>query len=102
VEALAREPGFLLCSLALGLGCTVLGAFVGARRAGSLHVHHGGWVAVASAILGVALLLPPAPQTGAQLLPPLWYEAAGWLLLLPAGLLGGALAGRLPGPRAGG
>jgi hypothetical protein len=94
-DALASESEFLFWSLALGLGCTVFGAFVGARRAGSLHVHHGGWVAVASAVIGLMLML--VPGQGAGMAPPLWYEAIGWALLLPAGLLGGALAGRIHG-----
>jgi hypothetical protein len=90
LEALLSQPEFLLCSLVVGLGCTVLGGYVGATRAGSLHVRHGGWIAVTSAALGLLLaLLPgPAPSSG----PPFWYEATGWLLLLPAGLLGGLLA----------
>jgi hypothetical protein len=89
-DALSSEPEFLLWSLVLGIGCTVLGAYVGARRAGQFHVRHGGWVAVASAALGLVSLLMtgggPGPTT------PLWYEATGWVLLLPAGLLGGALS----------
>jgi hypothetical protein len=92
-DALAIEPEFLLWSMVLGLGCTVLGAYVGATRAGKSHVRHGGWVAVASAALGLVFMLVPAEGPGSAL--PLWYEAIGWLLLLPAGLLGGALSRNL-------
>jgi hypothetical protein len=90
LEALSAEPEFLLWSALLGLLCTVLGGFVGASRAGAQHLKHGGWVAVASAALGALFML--APGSGAGTAPPLWYEALGWGLLIPAGLLGGALA----------
>lgn len=89
-EALASKPEFLLWSMILGLGCTVFGAYVGATRAGRLHVRHGGWIAVASAALGLVFMLLPGEQPGPA--PPLWFEAIGWVLLLPAGLLGGALS----------
>jgi hypothetical protein len=89
-DALSSEPEFLLWSMVLGLGCTGLGAYVGATRAGQLHVRHGGWIAVASAALGLAFML--VPGEGPSPAPPLWYEAIGWVLLVPAGLLGGVLS----------
>jgi hypothetical protein len=92
-DALSADPQFLVWSMVLGLSCTVLGAFVGARRAGKLHLRHGGWVAVASAVIGMLYLLLPAEAAGP--VPPLWYDVVGWVLLLPAGLLGGALSGAL-------
>ena len=98
IDALLSQPEFLLWSLVIGLGCTVLGAYVGATRAGSLHVRHGGWIAVTSAALGlvITVLLGQAPNAE----PPMWYEGIGWALLLPAGLLGGLLAANLQaGPR---
>jgi hypothetical protein len=99
-DALSADPQFLVWSMILGLSCTVLGAFVGARRAGKLHLRHGGWVAVASAVIGLLYLLLPAEATGPP--PPLWYDVVGWVLLLPSGLLGGALSAslhsRLSGP----
>jgi hypothetical protein len=99
-DALSADPQFLVWSMVLGLSCTVLGAFVGARRAGTLHLRHGGWVAVASAVIGLLFLLLPGEAAGPA--PPLWYEVVSWVLLLPSGLLGGALSGalhsRLNGP----
>ena len=92
-DALSADPQFLVWSMVLGLSCTVLGAFVGARRAGKLHLRHGGWVAVASAVIGIFYLLLPAEA--AVPAPPLWYDVVGWVLLLPSGLLGGALSGAL-------
>ncbi len=81
-------------NLALGAACTVLGAFVGARRAGLLHVRHGGWIAVASTALGV-LLTALEPATAQDPATPFWAEATAWLLILPAGMIGGALAAAL-------
>jgi hypothetical protein len=92
-EALASNTGFLLWALGLGLGCTVLGAYVGATRAGQLHIRHGGWISVTAAVIGLAFLIltgdGPPPET------PVWYEVASWGLLVPAGLLGGELSRRL-------
>jgi len=92
-DALSADPEFLMWSVVLGLSCTVLGAFVGARRAGRLYLRHGGWVAVASPAIGLLFLLLPAEAAGPP--PPLWFDVIGWVLLLPSGLLGGAIAGSL-------
>lgn len=92
-EELAASPEFLVLGLLVGVTATVYGAFVGARRAGVSPVRHGGWVAVCSAALSlIPYLLASQPPTSS---PPLWYEALGWLLLLPSGLAGGYLAGRV-------
>jgi hypothetical protein len=100
-EATAREamdralasPEGLLWSAAIGLAATVIGAWYGARRAGALHVRHGGWVAVASVVIGLPLQLSSASDPAGT--PPFWYEAAGLAAMIPAGMLGGFLAGRL-------
>ena len=97
IDGLLSQPEFLLWSLAVGLCCTVLGAYVGATRAGALRVRHGGWIAVASAALGLAAALLSG-QSPSQA-PPLWHEALGWGLLLPAGLLGGLLSEKLHAAR---
>lgn len=90
VESLAASPEFLLASLVVGLACTSLGGFVGARRAGGSFARHGGWIGVLSALLG--LLLQISSEPGASP-PPLWLEFIGYLLVVPAGVLGGFLAG---------
>ena len=97
-EALARlaaSPTYIAANLVLGGLCTVFGAFAGARRAGQLHVRHGGWIAVVSTALGVLItsLEPAPPQDAAS--GPFWAEVVAWLLILPAGMLGGALAAAL-------
>jgi hypothetical protein len=100
-QALAQlyaSPTYVDANLVLGALCTVLGAFAGARRAGQLHVRHGGWIAVTSTALGVFLTLAePAPAADANTVP-LWAEVTAWLLILPAGIAGGALAAALPSP----
>jgi hypothetical protein len=94
-EVLAKlyaSDRYVTANLALGALCTVLGSFAGARRAGQLHVRHGGWIAVTSTALGVLLtLLQPAPTPESPSVP-LWAEIVAWLLILPAGMIGGALA----------
>jgi hypothetical protein len=91
-------PIYVTANVALGALGTVVGAFVGARRAGQLHVRHGGWIAVTSTAIGVLLgVLSPAPP--AEPASPLWAEALAWLLILPAGVIGGAIAGALPATR---
>ena len=92
-DGLSADPEYWMWSIVLGLSCTVLGAFVGARRAGRLHLRHGGWVAVASAAIGLLFLLLPAEAAGPS--PPPWFDLIGWVLLLPSGILGGAIAGFL-------
>ena len=89
LEQLLASPGFLLASLIVGLLCTVLGAYVGARRAACFYVRHGAWIAVGSAIVAVVLYAIPG-QEGTR--PPLWFDLVGFTLMIPAGAAGGLLA----------
>jgi len=89
------STSYVTGSLVLGALGTVLGAFVGARRAGTLHVRHGGWIAVASTSIGFLLtVLLPAPES-VDAANPLWAQVLAWLLILPAGVTGGAIAAAL-------
>ncbi len=99
IHTLSSNTGYLLWALGLGFGCTVLGAFVGARRAGQLHWRHGGWISVTSAAIGLALMIVAGIGPGPER--PLWYEVVGWVLLIPAGLLGGEIARRFQASHAG-
>jgi len=88
IDAIVTSPAFLVASLVVGILCTVLGAFAGARRAGCFQVRHGGWIAVGSAVVSLvsyAVSPPPVPN-------PLWVDIAGFALILPAGMAGGLLA----------
>ena len=89
LRELSAMPDFLLASLVVGLLCTVLGGYVGARRADRAHVRHGAWIAVGSALFGLAQFAVAAP--GAPT-PPLWFDLVGFSLMLPAGAAGGLLA----------
>jgi hypothetical protein len=83
-------PGFLLCLFVVGLSITAYAAFWASRRAGLLHLRHGGWTAVASAALGSLFLLAPGAAAGPA--PPLWYDVLALALMVPAGVFGGWLA----------
>lgn len=99
-ERLSTSLPYLLGGLAIGAGCTVFAAFLGARMAGRLFVSHGGWVAVAGTLLGLVYLIPssdPAVALQPEVTPPFWVEALAWLLILPAGIAGGLLARAVAG-----
>lgn len=90
IEAILLSSEFLLLYFIVGMLATVVGAFAGARRAGASHVRHGGWIAVCSALISLLFLLLAGAEPGPA--PPLWYDAVGLVLILPAGMLGGWLA----------
>ncbi len=96
MEHAMDRPEFLALSFAAGAAITTFAAFWAARRAGVLHVRHGGWTAVVSALLACALFL--LPGAAAEPRPPLWFEALGLAVMIPAGVVGGWLASRLPAP----
>ena len=89
LDSLTSSPEFLLANLVAGLACTSLGGFVGARRAGSSFARHGGWIGVGSALVALLLSVAAGPDPSP---PPLWLELGGYLLVIPAGVLGGLLA----------
>jgi vacuolar-type H+-ATPase subunit I/STV1 len=87
-DAIVTSPTFLLASLVVGILCTILGAFAGARRAACFQVRHGAWIAVGSAgvaLVSYAVAMPPEPN-------PLWFDIVGFTLIIPAGVAGGLLA----------
>lgn len=90
IEGAAAEPEFLLWSFVVGGAVTVYAGYWAARRAGVFHLRHGGWTAVASALLASLFLLAPGATAGTA--PPIWYDALSLALIVPAGVLGGWLA----------
>ena len=91
-----RSIAYTVGSLAIGALGTVVGAFVGARRAGQLHVRHGGWIAVTSTAIGVLLTaLQSAAPPDRRRASALGRGARRGCLILPPGVTGGALAGAL-------
>ncbi len=103
IDQAIGAPEFLLWSFIVGISITSYAAFWASRRAGVLYLRHGGWTAVASAVLASVFLLAPSATAGPQ--PPLWYDGLAFALMVPAGVFGGWLASkgsepaRLPGPR---
>ena len=91
-------PEFLFWSFVVGLSITSYAAFWASRRAGVLYLRHGGWTAVASAVLASVFLLIPNATAGPQ--PPLWYEGLALALMVPAGVFGGWLASKVSEPGA--
>ena len=85
------SPEFLFWGAVLGLAVTVYAAYWGARRAGTRHLRHGGWIAIVAAAMGTLLYLIPGADESAR---PVWYDALGYVLMFPAGLLGGFLASK--------
>ena len=92
IDAIVTSPTFLLASLVVGISCTILGAFVGARRAACFHVRHGAWIAVGSAVVALASYAV-SPQGEPN---PLWFDIVGFTLIIPAGVAGGLLAQHWP------
>ena len=93
IDQAFASPEGLFCGALVGLCATVAGAFYGARRAGAEHLRHGGWVGVLSLLVGLPLLLVPGLQSSIP--NPAWYDILTLVSIVPAGLLGGALAARL-------
>ena len=91
-------PEFLLMSFFVGISITVYAAYWASRRARVFHLRHGGWTAVASALLATVFLLVPGVSAGPA--PPLWYQGLGLALMMPAGVFGGWLALKLAEPAA--
>ena len=87
---------FLFMSFFVGISITVYAAYWASRRAGVFHLRHGGWTAVASALLATVVLLVPGASASPTL--PLWYQGLGLALMVPAGVFGGWLAFKLAEP----
>lgn len=99
IAELNASTPYIVGTLVGGALGTLFGGCVGALRAGQLFVRHGGWIAVTSAAFGALLMLGEGPPEDAALAFPLWAEALSWLLILPSGIAGGALAGAIAGAR---
>lgn len=90
------SSAFSVVALALGFGCTTLGAFVAAVRAGRLPVRHGLAVALVGFVISFArfvafAIAPPSDPGAVHSLP---WEILGWVLVFGAGFTGGELGRR--------
>jgi len=98
IDRAVVAPEFLFWSFIVGISITVYAAFWASRRARVFYLRHGGWTAVASAVLASLFLLVPGAAAGPA--PPLWYTGLALSLMVPAGVFGGWLASRVGGPAA--
>ncbi len=89
-NALFLDTEFLVVTFLLGALATVIGAYVGAKRAATLQLKYGLVIALAVGMSTLLLYLIPSDEPSTEM--PLWYDVIGWLILLPAGVLGGYIA----------
>ncbi len=78
-----KSTNGMLLGLILGPGCTVLGAYVAGRIAKRAERLHGALVGAAGML--VALIFRDSGI-------PVWFDVAGFALMLPAGIAGGHIA----------
>src|SRR5512145_2839617 len=82
-------PEGLMAALVIGSLCTALGGFVAARRAGTLEIKHGAFVGLGSLI--VSFVQHAMQEQSIEL--PEWFTFASIVAMIPAGALGGYVAG---------
>lgn len=85
LDRIYTDPANLAYTTALGLLCTMLGGYVGARLAAGAEMQNAVAVGVASA--GAALLLALLGESG----PSVWYLALATVLTVGAAALGGLI-----------
>lgn len=84
-----KSTSGLLLGLIIGLGCTALGGYVAGRMAKQAERMHG----LVVAVIGMAIAL--IFREGGD---PMWFDIAGFLGMLPAGMAGGLLAQKRRAP----
>jgi len=78
-----KSTNGLLLGLIIGLGCTVMGGYFAGKMAGRAEILHGALVAVIGMIMALIFR-----ESGT----PTWFDVAGFLCMLPAGMCGAYLA----------
>lgn len=84
MQTLAQDSGFLLTSLIVGLAFSALGGYVAGRVAKQEIYLNAGLIGVIDVLIAVLF-------GGGG---PIWFNVAGFLLVIPAALYGGYLADR--------
>jgi putative membrane protein (TIGR04086 family) len=95
-DALAKymlTPEGLTAALLIGSLCTALGGFIAAWKAGTLESKHGAFVGLGSLI--VSFIQQSMQEQPMQL--PEWFNFLSIVAVIPAGALGGYVAGLLKG-----
>jgi putative membrane protein (TIGR04086 family) len=87
------SPEGLRAALIIGSLCTALGGFVAARRAKTLEIKHGAFVGLGSLIISFIERLMQGQPTPL----PEWFQFVSIVVVIPAGALGGFVAGLLHG-----
>jgi putative membrane protein (TIGR04086 family) len=86
-EEMLASPEGLLTMFLIGILGTVLGGYVAGQFAKTEEIKHGALVGAVGIILG----LVQSSMAAASPVPP-WYEFLGYVLMIPAGALGGSIA----------
>lgn len=87
VKALTSSMSYLMTDLGASLLCMAIGGYVAAGSAGHSPVKHGGAAGVLLIfIIGGMYLIAPSVTPG-------WYNAAVFILIVPAAMLGALLRG---------
>lgn len=94
VVAAILTPKWLAVGSLLGLSCTALGGYVAARMGRHEPMKHALALGIASLVTGV--LIQFGNEAGVHATP-LWFDALGYVLVVPAALLGGCLVERRSG-----
>ncbi|GAB4554648.1 MAG: hypothetical protein IV105_12015 [Rhizobacter sp.] len=84
LDAIAQGSGFLLAALLFSTATTTAGGYIAARLARAYPYFNAMAVGVVGIVLGLVL------SSSA----PWWFDALGYLISIPAALLGGHLASR--------
>jgi putative membrane protein (TIGR04086 family) len=95
-EAIAKymaSPEGLAVAFTIGCLGTAVGGFIAARRARTLEAKHGAFVGLGS--LAVSFVQQALQEESMQL--PEWYNFISIVAVIPAGALGGWIAGALKG-----
>lgn len=82
VDALSNTPAFLLIQIVRGTATTIAGGYLAARLAGSFPYYNGLGIGVVGVVFSLFFL-------GKS---PLWFEAYGILMSVPASIYGAHLA----------
>jgi putative membrane protein (TIGR04086 family) len=86
-----QSNDLLIAAFLIGSLGTVLGGFVAGRKAGVFESKHGAFVGLGSLIVSfIEMVLMDEPPSG-----PEWFRMISVLAIIPAGALGGYIAGRL-------
>jgi hypothetical protein len=83
------DPVYYVGALAIGLVFMAIGGYVAARVARAREVAHAVWVGIIAVAIGVPLVAAADTSSYAS-----WYLPVAFVLMIPAGVVGGVVAQR--------